>query len=371
MSAKNIDIEERTTSPKRFFLTLFICVFFFMLFVGGGFVWTFYRFANSPLKMPNKEVELVIMPDTSFDGVVSQLKELGLLKDERRFKMLAVWQKQANKIRSGRFLVHSEWTPIVLLEYLVSGLPLLDKITLPEGLPWWETAKRLEAGGFVKFEDFKAVIHDPDFLRKYGIPLKSAEGYLFPDTYLFMRPLELNKKTAQQIAGRMIDTFWNRTEGLWEGAGMPSAKERQRVAQVVIMASIIEKETGVSSERPLVSGVLHNRLRRKMPLQMDPTIIYGLGPEFSGKIRRSHLNDKENIYNTYQIMGLPPGPICSPGLYALKAANQPAEHNYLYFVARGDGTHEFSTNLADHNRAVKMFILNSPEASPEENATGQ
>ena len=356
--------QKQPTPPGRFFLKAFALALLFVLLVAGGFGWSFYKFATSPMQVPNKDIELVIMPDTSFDGITRQIAEMGLIRDERRFKLLAMWKDQARKVRSGRFLVQSEWTPMMLLDALVSGLPLLERITFPEGLTWWETGKRLEAAGFVRFEDFKSVVHDPDFLRKYGIPLSSAEGYLFPDTYLFMRPLELNTKTAQQIVGRMVDTFWSRTEALWEGERVPGPRERSRVAQIVILASIIERESGVAFERPIIAGVFQNRLRRKMPLQADPTIIYGLGPDFDGKIRRKNIDDKANPYNTYQISGLPPGPICSPGLGAIKASNQPANHNYLYFVARGDGTHEFSTNLADHNRAVRMFILDKSSDTP-------
>ncbi|MDR2694749.1 MAG: endolytic transglycosylase MltG, partial [Deltaproteobacteria bacterium] len=124
----------------------------------------------------------------------------------------------------------------------------------------------------------------------------------------------------------------------------------------VILASIVEKESAVSEERPRIAGVYARRLNINMPLQADPTVIYGLGKTFDGNLRRAHLEDPNNLYNTYKLPGLPPGPICSPGLAALKAALSPEEHDYLYFVAKGDGGHVFSTNLNDHNRAVRQWV---------------
>ena len=128
--------------------------------------------------------------------------------------------------------------------------------------------------------------------------------------------------------------------------------------QAVTLASIIEKETGAASERPMISSVFHNRLKKNMRLETDPTVIYGIGPSFNGRLRRADLTNAANPYNTYKHPGLPPGPICSPGLASIKAALSPETHNYLYFVARGDGSHQFSPDLASHNRAVRTYILN-------------
>jgi UPF0755 protein len=140
--------------------------------------------------------------------------------------------------------------------------------------------------------------------------------------------------------------------------GKPDANERLQLASSLILASIVEKETALPAERARIAGVYVNRLNHNMLLQADPTVIYGLGPDFSGRLRRSDLNNPDNPYNTYKLQGLPPGPICSPGLAAIRAALFPETNDYLYFVARGDGGHQFSTNLAAHNQAVRTYILN-------------
>ena len=215
--------------------------------------------------------------------------------------------------------------------------------------------KRLEVGGFVRFDDFAKVIHDPAFLRHWGIHGKNAEGFLFPDTYLLMRPLELNEESAAKIAGRLVDNFWRRTASLWPGGVRPSLKDAPFVASTINLASIVEKETAVPSERARVAGVYSNRLQKGMLLQADPTIIYGVGPDFSGEIRRSQLEDASNLYNTYKHAGLPPGPIASPGLACIRAALNPEKHDFLYFVARGDRSHAFSTTLDGHNRNVRLY----------------
>lgn len=141
-----------------------------------------------------------------------------------------------------------------------------------------------------------------------GIPFDSAEGFLFPDTYLIMRPLELNEATAKSVVGRLIDNFWRRTTPLWPGGKRPGPSGRDEVRRLVTLASIVERETAVPSERPRVAGVYANRLRLNMLLQADPTTAYGLGESFDGNLRRKHLDDEGNPYNTYKHPGLPPGP---------------------------------------------------------------
>ena len=212
--------------------------------------------------------------------------------------------------------------------------------------------KRLEEAGFVRFEDFRKVIHDPAFLRHWGIPFTNAEGFLFPDTYFLMRTLELNEASAARVAGRLIDTFCRRTATIWPGGKRPGPKDAALVARVVRLAPIVEKETAVPAERARVAGVYANRLRTGMLLQADPTTIYGLGPSFDGDLKRAHLEDRSNPYNTYANAGLPPGPICSPGKASLQAASSPEEHDFLYFVARSDGSHQFSRTLREHTNAV-------------------
>lgn len=312
-----------------------------------------YSFLFSAPEKTGKNVEILISQGMPFNTLVKQLKEKNTITNERYFELLARYLDSTGKIKSGRYLVNTGWTPTQVLDQIINGTPVLDRITLPEGLTWWEVGKRLEEAGFVRFDDFKTVIHDPTFLRHYGIRAPNAEGYLFPDTYLIMRPLELNEVSARQVTGRLLDNFWRRVQAVWPDS--KKATNSQMLRYTLSLASIIEKETAISTERARVSGVYTNRLQRNMLLQADPTIIYGVGPSFTGSIRRSQLDDASNTYNTYKHPGLPPGPICSPGLASIKAARNPEEHPYLFFVARGDGSHSFSATLNEHNRAVKIY----------------
>ena len=276
--------------------------------------------------------------------------------DARKFLLLARYKKWDSRLQAGRFALNTGWLPEQVLDTLVNGQPVLFRVTVPEGLTWWQTAKVLEEAGLVRFEDFRAVITDPAFLRHYGIPFDSAEGFLMPDTYLLKKADVPDKAQARAVAGRMVDNFWRKGDALWPDGKRPSRDELRRL---VILASVVEKETAFADERPRVAGVYANRLRINMALQADPTVIYGLGPNFDGNLRRRHLDDANNIYNTYQRPGLPPGPICSFGASALAAAITPEEHKYLYFVAITDGgRHAFSTNLDDHNRAVRQYLKN-------------
>ena len=235
---------------------------------------------------------------------------------------------------------------------LASGRSLLYRLTLREGLPWWQVAEQLEKQGFCKAVDFTSVIHDPKFLQHWGIPFSSAEGFLYPETYLLPKPRELNIEAARSIAGRLVGMFWQQVDRLWP-EGRPS---RSELVRLVTLASIVEKETSVPEERARVAGVYSNRLRMGMLLQADPTVIYGMGRSFSGRLLFRHLEDEKNPYNTYRRPGLPPGPICSFGAAALEAAKNPEEHKFLYFVATGKGKeHKFSKSLKEHNRAVQEY----------------
>jgi UPF0755 protein len=184
-------------------------------------------------------------------------------------------------------------------------------------------------------------------MKKLNVPADSFEGYLFPDTYFFPRGV-----LAKDIITTMVNRFWTQFGVDW--------KERAdelglSVHEVITLASIIEKETGVSSERPIISSVFHNRLKKRMRLESDPTVIYGIS-DFDGNITRKHL-DTHTPYNTYRIRGLPPGPIANPGAAAIESALFPAETDYLFFVSKKDRTHKFSTTILEHNRAVRKYQL--------------
>ncbi len=340
----------------KIFLRL-IGLLLLLIFAAGGFVvWQVHEFLYTPPTNQGSEVLFDVQPGASFRNVAQELESKGLITDARKFTFLAMYKQWDNKLQAGRFALNSAWIPEDILEQLVKGRPVLSRITIREGLTWWETGYLLEKAGFLHFNDFRDVITNADFLRHYGIPFKTAEGFLMPDTYLLEKVDEPNAATARAIAGRLIDTFWQKMKAHWPNGTKPQEEELQRL---VILASIVEKETGIPTERARVAGVYSNRLRIKMLLQADPTTIYGLGPAFNGNLRRSHLKDAQNLYNTYQRPGLPPGPICSPGVAAIRAAITPEKHNFLYFVAITDGgEHAFSRTLAEHNRAVRRYLDN-------------
>lgn len=349
----------------------------------AGAIWLGYEarvFLTTAPQATGQDVYVDVPPGAHLRQVADELAKKGLITDKRKFVWLARLKKQDKNLQAGRFLLNTGWLPEATLDALVNGLPVLYRITIPEGLTWWQTAKLLEEAGLARSEDFQAVVRDPDFLRHYGIPFATAEGFLMPDTYLIKKPesempppaftpkSEEDLKTlaewreqARSVAGRLVDNFWRKTSPLWPQQENPSKDgivrpPREDLKRWTTLASIVEKETGVPDERRRVAGVYANRLAKNMLLQADPTVIYGMGPTFSGRLRRVHLEDQTNGYNTYYYPGLPPGPISSFGLAALKAAIRPEKHNYLFFVATGEGdTHTFSHNFEEHSRAVEAY----------------
>ena len=321
--------------------------------------WLWYEaqvFLNSAPETPGREIFFDVTPGARLGQVSAALAEKGLVTDARKFSLLARYKQWENRLQAGRFALNSGWTPEQVLDALVNGKPVLFRITVPEGLTWWQTGRLLEEAGLVRFADFRDVVTDPDFLRHYGIPFATAEGFLMPDTYLLKKTDAQFKAQARAVAGRMVDNFWRKTAAVWPGKARPKPDDLKKW---VILASVVEKETAIDAERPRVAGVYRNRLARQMLLQADPTVIYGLGPAFDGNLRRKDLDDPNNPYNTYQRPGLPPGPICSFGTAALASAVNPEAHDFLYFVAKTDGgEHVFSTTLTEHNRAVRQYLQN-------------
>lgn len=326
-------------------LTVFLCA------VSGWFLWQAHSFLHTPAETPGREVVVHITPGETFDEAASALQADGVITDAWRFRLLARLEGKAQSIKAGEFSLHSSWTPRQVLDALTEGRAMLHKLFIPEGLPWWKVARVVEESGLTTAESFEKAIHDKDLLRSYNIPFDSAEGFLYPETYLIPRP---RGGDAAPIVRTMLSTFWEQAGNhIWPN-GPPSEDELKRI---VTLASMVEKETAAASERARIAGVYTNRLRRGMRMQCDPTVIYGLGTAFDGNITKKHLRDSSNPYNTYRHKGLPPGPICSPGRPALEAAMQPEKHKYIFFVSKGDGTHKFSRTLREHNRAVRRYLL--------------
>ncbi len=297
---------------------------------------------------PDRDTQIFeVLPGEGPDALSARLADRGLINSIWRFKLLSRLKTADKTIKVGEYKLSPGMSPAELLDILTSGRVNLHRLTIPEGYDLKQVAARIEQAGFMKAEDFLGEACNAEFAHQLGINANSFEGYLFPDTYYLPAGI-----TARRIISIMVKRFHQQFNPQWYRR---AAELNMTVHQVVTLASIIEKETGDASERPLISSVFHNRLRKKMRLESDPTVIYGL-KEFDGNLTRKHLRTY-SPYNTYRIKGLPPGPIANPGAEALKAALFPAKTNYLYFVSKKDGTHHFSTNIKEHNRAVRKYQL--------------
>ena len=275
------------------------------------------------------------------------MAEAGLISRPRYFILLGQLMNADRAIQAGDYALQTGMRPSAVLARLRSGAVIQIAVTIPEGYTAREIADQLEAQRLMSAELFLATVTDPTLIDQLGIKATSLEGYLFPSTYHATR-----RTTSEELVRRMVHEFRDATKGLdWTAAG----PRKLTPHQVVTLASIIEKETSRDDERPLIAAVFHNRLKRRMPLQSDPTVIYALDG-FDGNLRKTDLRVK-SPYNTYRVVGLPPGPIANPGLASIEAALHPAPVNYLYFVSKNDGTHVFSATLAEHQKAVARYQL--------------
>ena len=304
------------------------------------------RFLVTPLTPP-PGTTLLIQRGESFASIARRLALSGVVAGGRPLRLLARCRGDAGRVQAGEYAFSDPATPGAVLDRLVAGDVVTTTVTFPEGWTLREIAARLDEKGLADRSEILRLAGDAEFLHTLDIPAASLEGYLFPETYRLAAGT-----SPQRILTMMVDQFRRRLT-----PEMVSAAKEQGldVHQLVTLASIIQKEAGSETEMPLIAAVFRNRLRRHMPLQADPTVIYGIA-DFDGNLTRADL-EKKTPYNTYRIAGLPPGPIASPGATALEAAAHPAAVAYLYFVARGDGSHVFSATLAEHNRAVRRFQL--------------
>lgn len=282
---------------------------------------------------------------TSVKDIGALLASAGLMKDDIRFMLLARWQGVATRLRAGEFELPQGKTPLELLDILVTVAPYQHKVTVPEGLRGEEIAAIFAEGEWCDRERFVELMHDATFIAELGLDeVASLEGFLYPDTYYLTRDMSGSKEVISLLVKRFF-SVWDELTGTLE--------ERPDLLDTVILASIVEKETGAAAERPLIAAVFHNRLATGMRLQSDPTVIYGSGA-FGQPITKSHLA-AATPYNTYVIEGLPAGPIANPGREAIAAVLNPAEVDYVYFVSKNDGTHQFSITLRDHINAVNKY----------------
>ena len=316
--------------------------------VGAGvIIYDLSRYAVTPAGNIREPVIFEIHRGQSFASVTKNLEEKGLVDSRLKWTIVARYTGHDKTIRFGEYQISPDMTPLEILNRFSRGDVVLHKITIPEGFTMRQIAARLEAVGLCSSEAFIALATDPQWVERLGIPGETLEGYLFPDTYFFQKNLS-EKDVIQTMVGKFNNTF---TQD-WEDR---AAEMGFSVHEIVTLASIIEKETGLDAERSRVSSVFHNRLKRNMRLDSDPTVIYGI-EDFDGRIRTRHLREK-TAYNTYVQKGLPPGPIASPGFSSLYAALYPEDTDYLFFVAKSEIEHHFSKTYEEHRRAVQKYIL--------------
>ncbi len=292
------------------------------------------------------ETKIVEIPQgLGLSAIAEKLEGEGVIRKAEILLLSAFLSGTQRKLKHGEYVFSAGEAPYTVHRKLRRGEVSLRKVTFPEGITLVQIAGILEASQIVPREEFLALAENGEYsTKKLGMDVSSLEGFLFPDTYFFARDC-----SADKVIETMLDRFREACVTLGIASMQPDIKE------IVTIASLIEKETAFPPERPLVSAVIRNRLCKGMKLEFDPTVIYALGEKFDGDIRKKDLSFPSS-YNTYVVSGLPPGPIAAPGLDSIRAALEPADVDYLYFVSNGDGVHVFSKTYGDHQNAVKRLL---------------
>jgi UPF0755 protein len=308
-------------------------------------LWLFI-YAKTPINAAKVTTVLVDIPTgTSFVKVAKLLGDAGLVENKLLFFGLVGVKGGTRSIRAGEYEFATSLSPSELVDKLINGDIKYYRVTIHEDYSLKEVAACLKENKLIDEKAFFDLATDKEFLSSLGVQGSSIEGYLFPDTYFLNRSM-----STRQIMRTMVDRFW---VIITPEMINKAAKKRLDLHQFVTFASLVGKESGNSTEKPMIAAVFYNRLKKGMPLQSDPTAVYDL-KNFNGKILRSHYK-RESPYNTYFIKGLPPGPIANPGLDSFQAVLNPANVDYLYFVSRKDGSHFFSSSLNAHNNAIMRF----------------
>jgi len=300
---------------------------------------------------------IFIKKGTHLKKVSEILKQEGVIKNRHFFILLTKVLGKKAKVKAGEYEFHTQMLPLEILDALVKGQVKHHLVTIPEGYTLSQIAQLLEDLNLVEKKGFLQKASSSAFITSLGLSPamggkgQTLEGYLFPDTYHLFR--EMNSEEVIQMMVHQFKKVFG--PDFVNQASELGISERE----AVILASIIEKETPLPEEKPLISAVFHNRLKRKIPLQSDPTVIYGI-KNFNGNLTKEHLM-RPTPYNTYLNAGLPPTPICNPGKDSLLAAVRPASVPYLYFVSKNDGSHIFSSDIEEHNRAVWKYQKKRPQ----------
>lgn len=310
----------------------------------AGFAWV----VSSPIKLQNPSISLIdfnIAPGSGLRSAARQIAEAGAELDPWVFTALGKLMHAEASIKAGSYELSQGVTPQQLMEKLTRGDVTQGEIALIEGWTFRQMRERLDAHPELRHESKD--LSEAEIMRRIGASETQSEGLFFPDTYLFSKrssDFELLARAYRAMQRHLTREWANKAVGLPYGEAY----------QALIMASIVEKETGRDQDRPLIAAVFGNRLQRGMLLQTDPTVIYGVGASFDGNLRKRDLQT-DTPYNTYMRAGLPPTPIAMPGLASLQATLHPAQNQALYFVARGDGSSQFSRTLDEHNQAVTLY----------------
>lgn len=337
-------------SKKRIALYASGLVFLVILFSA----WALRAFLLEPAREGGGNQVVIIREGLSLKHVAEDLERREIIAGKALFILWARVMGYGRKIKAGEYELSAGMAPAQILDKLTRGLVMTHAVTLPEGLTRVQIADLLSEKGLVDSRAFLSLTEDAGIVKKYGLPGRNLEGFLYPDTYQFARGLS---------PGTLIDVMIRRFLEVVAPLGDAVEQSGMRLDQVVTLASIVEKETGLAVERPLIASVFLNRLKRGMRLESDPTVIYGLSG-FNGNLTRKDLR-RPTPYNTYIIRGLPPGPIANPGIAAISAVLYPARTKYLYFVSKNDGSHHFSKTFAEHNRAVNYYQKKRGKTPPK------
>lgn len=317
---------------------------FLLLGFGAGFA---VLNQLQPVGNSSRVVVVDIAEGASLSDVAERLHRQKLIKSDWAFVWLGRLEGLDRKVIPGEYEFHGGMGPSTILEQIIKGEVIQHTVTIPEGFSMSQIAEVLHEQGLADRDAFLRCAKDRAFIQTLSLSVDTLEGYLFPDTYRFAR-----RMSPERLIETMVAKFKQTVRE--EDHGRATELDLS-LHEVVTLASVIEKETARPDERTLISGVFHNRLQKDIPLQSDPTVIYAVH-QFDGNLRKKDLSI-DSPYNTYRVVGLPPGPIANPGRAAIHAALYPETTEYLYFVSRNDGSHEFSTTLAQHNRAVRKYQL--------------
>lgn len=308
-------------------------------------------FLNSPVSKEFKSKEFEVKAGETAKTISLRLYSEGFIRSPSFFQMLCRFTGSSKKLQKGLYLLNDNMSSLQIMDFIIKGKVYTVRITIPEGWPVVKISKLLAAKGLISStKEFNSFCFFSNVLKsKFSfLPERNLEGFLYPDTYDFPK-----NTTVRQIASTMVSRFSNKILNIYKE---DIRKNKYSLYEILKLASLIEKEARVPQERFLISQVFHLRLKKNMALFCDPTVAYAVGKHYGERLSRKDLNF-DSPFNTYIYTGLPPTPICNPGISSFEAALKPANTDYLYFVSKNDGTHFFSKTLKEHNEAVKKYQL--------------